>query len=236
MKFDSGIYWEKGRRRNNQDSLALAQVRTTRGRVLFAVVSDGIGGLEEGETASGYITEQLTALFYEQLLLLIRKKKGRRKLEKCLIRCLYQIRGALSKYAAEHEIRLGATVSLLLIWKNKYLLLHLGDSRIYYFGKKRIRQLTKDHSDGKNGLFKCLSSFPFQMPDRAWGRLYGKCSFLLCTDGFYRKMDREKFERLLPTEIDSEQQIERRLRDIADTCQKKGEGDNMTAVYVKVQR
>ena len=60
LKLMSGIYWDRGRRAVNQDSLTLQQAITNRGRVMLAAVSDGIGGLSEGENASGFITEKLT--------------------------------------------------------------------------------------------------------------------------------------------------------------------------------
>lgn len=55
MKYLSGFYWERGRSKANQDSIVLQQVVTDYGRILLAAVSDGIGGLSEGENASGYI-------------------------------------------------------------------------------------------------------------------------------------------------------------------------------------
>ena len=53
MKYLSGFYWERGRSKANQDSIVLQQVVTDYGRILLAAVSDGIGGLSEGENASG---------------------------------------------------------------------------------------------------------------------------------------------------------------------------------------
>ena len=75
MKMISGIYWDRGNRSVNQDSLVLEQVLTSKGRVLFAAVSDGIGGLSEGEVASGFILEKLLTNFYQQLLPLIGRNK-----------------------------------------------------------------------------------------------------------------------------------------------------------------
>ena len=74
MKILSGVYWNKGKRTQNQDSVTLQQVVTGRGRIVLAAVSDGIGGLAEGETASGYITEKIVRTFYEQILLLFEQK------------------------------------------------------------------------------------------------------------------------------------------------------------------
>lgn len=63
MKIVSEIYWDRGKREKNQDSVLLEQVITVRGRILLAAVCDGIGGLSEGETASGFILEKLPQRF-----------------------------------------------------------------------------------------------------------------------------------------------------------------------------
>lgn len=235
MKIRSDVYWDQGRRKNNQDSLALLQVLTNRGRVLLAVVSDGIGGLQEGETASGYITERLIEIFYGELVPLVGRGKGRKALTRSLLRCLYGIRQELNRYAVEREFALGATVSLVFLWKRNYLMLHLGDSRIYLCKDRKQRLLTTDHSDGRNGLTACLGSFPFKRPDIRWGKIWGKGGFLLCTDGFYRKLDQEMLALLAPSQVGSDEQIEKRLQAIAGALLKKGERDNLSAVYVMVR-
>ena len=90
MKIISGVYWDRGRRSENQDSLVLEQVFTRRGRVLLAAVSDGIGGLDEGETASGFILEKLLESFYHQMVYLIGQGKGGKALERCVLRCFFE--------------------------------------------------------------------------------------------------------------------------------------------------
>ncbi len=234
MKVISGVYWDKGRRTINQDSLMLAQVMTDRGRVLMMAVSDGIGGLSEGETASGYITERLTENFYNQLISLTVRCKGKKYLMKSILRCFYSINEELRRYGEEKGIKLGATISLLFIWKRNYLLFHLGDSRIYLCRRKKMRLLTNDHSDGRCRLTKCLGSFPFQYPDILYGKIYGKCGFLLCTDGFYRTFDSASIQVLIPEDIDSDRQITKRLCMLGEMAEKKGEGDNLSAVYTVI--
>ena len=60
MQYVTAVYWNRGSvAACNQDSLTLQQVLTGRGRVLMAAVCDGMGGLQQGETASGYMTERL---------------------------------------------------------------------------------------------------------------------------------------------------------------------------------
>ena len=115
------------------------------------------------------------------------------------------------------------------------MIFHLGDSRIYLYRslwrKERIRLLTRDHSDGGSGLTKCMGSFPFQYPDVQFGRLYGKNGLLVCTDGFYRTMSRETLQVLSIQDIESEEQIYRRLKGMAADALKKGERDNLSAVF-----
>ncbi len=234
MKIISGIYWDQGGRKSNQDSILLQQVWTNCGRVLLAVVCDGIGGLDQGENASGYVGERLMEIFYEELIPLIQKRRGRKAVLRSLLRCIYGVREDLHRYAAEREINLGTTMSLLLLWKRRYLILHLGDSRIYHYQRKRRRQLTEDHSDGGNHLTKCISSFPYQVPDIQFGRRWGKCAFLLCTDGFYRRQDETGFSLLYPAKVDSGQQAQKRLEEMAKLVLKRGEQDNLSAIYVKV--
>lgn len=234
LKIRSGIYWDRGGRGTNQDSLSLQQVRISRGRALMAVVSDGIGGLAEGENASGYIVEKLIEHFYRCLILLMGKGKGCKALRKSFIRCFYKTGEELTGYARERELKLGATVSLLLVWRRKYMIVHLGDSRIYLYSGQRRRLLTEDHSNGRNGLTKCLGSFPFQVPYIRCGRIRGKCGFLLCTDGFYRQQTEDSFALLKPGEAESEKQIERRLWEMAQFALKRGEQDNMSAIYVRL--
>ncbi len=230
MKIISGVYWDQGKRPVNQDSLLLQQAITGRGRVMLAAVSDGIGGLSEGENASGFITEKLIEHFYGQLVGLIGRKRSKAALKKSILRCFYEMNSQLKVYGEGRGIRLGATISLLFLWGRNYMIFHLGDSRIYLCGRRKIRLLTRDHA-GRGGVTKCMGSFPFQYPDVSFGKIRGRSGFLLCTDGFYRTLDGEAMQALLPGDIAGEEQIERRLRQLGIRAEKRGEQDNLSAVY-----
>ena len=158
----------------NEDSLTLQQVMTARGRVWMMAVSDGIGGLSQGEIASGYILEKLVENFYAQMVSLVARGKGQKPLEKSLLRCFYSMNGELRRYASGKGISLGATVSLLFVWERRYLVFHLGDSRIYLIRRGKVRLLTKDHAAGGKAVTKCMGSFAFQYPDIYGGRVWGR--------------------------------------------------------------
>ena len=60
---------------------------------------------------------------------------------------------------------------------------------------------------------------------------------LLCTDGFRRCVTVEELRAVMnPGELAGEEQIGRRLKEIGETCMKRGETDNLSAVYVKTER
>ena len=232
MKFLTGAYWDCGQQLCNQDSITLQQIMTGRGRVLLAMVCDGIGGLCKGEVASGYVVERMVACFYRQIAMLIGKGKSPDVIRKCLVRCMYSINEEFCRYGQGREEQLGTTMSLLLVWNHRYLICHIGDSRIYHCKRQKMELLTTDHSGGGHRLLKCIGSFPFQKPEVKIGRVRKKQGFLLCTDGFYRLQHwGEMFE---PTSILEERQIERRLQENAAYIKKRGEKDNLSAIYIKV--
>lgn len=239
MNIISGIYWDKGARCINQDSLVLEQVYTPKGRLLLAAVSDGIGGLAEGEVASGLIVEKCRQFFYREMVNNV--GKGINTLMRICLRCLYETGQELQKYGHAKGCHLGATLSLLLVFRNKYVIMQLGDSRIYRFcyrfGRYNMQKMTIDHTDKKGRLLKCLGSYAYQLPDVRKGRFCKNTGFLLCSDGFYR-MQKEKIlqEVLDVRELKGKRQIEKRLGVLAKEVIRKGEADNISAVYIVGKR
>lgn len=243
MKYLTSVYWECGRlAEQNQDSVVLLQVLTARGRVLMAAVCDGMGGLAQGEKASGYITRRLQEWFYESLLRAVQKRKAFWVIRRSLDRLVYDMQEELSRYAGREKICLGSTMTVLVLWERTYLLWHLGDSRAYSLyvsggGRRKrgsLRCMTTDHVRGKNQLTKCVGSFGYMRPDFKMGTLGNGQAMLLCSDGFRHYIAEEEMADVLnPEAIAEEMQAERRLREIGEACMKRGEEDNLSAVYIK---
>ncbi len=239
MNIISGIYWDKGERYINQDSLMLEQVYTKKGRLLLAVVSDGIGGLAEGEIASGLIVEKCRQFFYREMVNNV--GKGINVLVRICLRCLYEAGQELQKYGHAKGCHLGATLSLLLIFRSRYVIMQLGDSRIYQlsyrFDRCNIQKMTTDHVDKKGRLLKCLGSYAYQLPEVRKGRCRLGTGFLLCSDGFYRTQKEKTLQDVLsPRELTEDSQITKRLGRLAKEAFKKGEKDNISAVYIICKR
>lgn len=243
MKYLTSVYWERGSvAKCNQDSLVVLQVMTAGGRVLMAAVCDGMGGLSQGECASGYVTRRLQEWFYESLLRAVRKKKAYWIIRRSLDRLVFDMQEQLAGYAGREQISLGTTMTVLVLWENSYLLWHLGDSRAYrlgvtYRGKGNgsgAECLTTDHVYGQNRLTKCVGSFGYERPDYKMGVVRHGQAFLLCSDGYRKCVDESELADVLnPKAVETEEQAVRRLRVIGEACMKRGEKDNMSAIYVK---
>lgn len=237
MNYESDVYWNRGASHSiNQDSLILLQALTSQGRVLMAVICDGMGGMDMGECASGYLVEELVTWFYDGLLDAIGKKKALWIIRRCAERKIYQIQSRMQRYADKRSLEMGTTISMLVLWEKKYLLWHLGDSRIYRLrsGLSKVRLLTNDHTDDKGRLYKCVGNFGYFVPDFKLGNIKKGEAFLLCSDGFRNKMGIEEIGEVLAPENMTEDKIRKRLREIGEAVLRRGERDDLSAVYVKV--
>lgn len=238
MRYLTDVYWCRGVVSDrNQDSVVLQQVLTGRGRVLLAAVCDGMGGISCGGEASGYAAEQIREWFYTELFAMIRKNKRYWVIRRSLDRLAFHMQSRLKRYASQEGISLGTTMTVLVVWERTWLLWHLGDSRAYRLRGRRMEQLTTDHVHDEGKLTKCLGSFGWFAPQHRLGVLKPGEGMLLCTDGFRRRVTAQELQEVMnPREIAGEEQIGRRLKEIGETCMKRGERDNLSAVYVKAVR
>lgn len=243
----SSEVWLVGRRKNNQDSIAVQEIVTRKGSLLLAAVCDGMGGHEEGETASGFAAEQLVAWLYGEVLKLMQGREHRGMWKRSWYRCFYQMNQKLNQYAEKKGIFTGTTATALFLYKRRYYLFHIGDSRVYRIrntlsASAHIKQLTKDHIHKPHLLSRCIGAGRCDMPDyrtgiiqNGGGFLRGKEGFLLCSDGFYRRIhDKELAQALQPKYINGEKQMQKVLRELAGRAYERGESDNISAVYIVV--
>lgn len=237
MRYLTSVYWSRGEVAvKNEDAALLVQALTAKGRILMAAVCDGMGGYPSGELASGMVTAQLQQWFFDSLLRAVSGRKPLWVIRRSMERLVYQMQKCLQAYGRQEGIKLGTTMTVLVLWEKKYLIFHLGDSCVYDFYRGKERKLTKAHLTADNRLTKCVGSFGYFRPDSQIGICRKEEGFLLCSDGFYTKIRKEELAAVFsPGAVREERQIENRLAQIAEYGRKRGETDNQTAIYVKVQ-
>ena len=247
----SSYYWDKGDfAPAQQDALVLEIAAFGQKEAVLAVVCDGIGGLKEGAYAGSYVTGRIRDWFYESYLKHVKKRHGRRRIERDLVGVLYDCNRYLQRYGQERGIRLGTTMTMALIQGRqpfaggffghsaRYFIFHAGDSRAYLLGKNAER-LTADDSCGDNALCRCIGSFPWQGVQKKRGRLRRGEKILLCSDGFWRKLKEKEMSESLGGKRSmgnrrrmTDEQLEKRLRKLGETGRARGEKDNQAAVVL----
>ena len=177
----TAVYYEKGTDASVcQDALLLEYVQKGKKEILLAVVCDGIGGLQQGEFASSFVTGQLKRWFYHDYLKRIGPGFTKKKRTDNVTRVLHEISRELVQYGKQEHIRLGTTLTMMIFCGEKYQLFHMGDSRAYLF------PASKNMGQGllcgqKNGLKNDLKS------DLKSGLLNRKKDCRLTKDDVYKK-------------------------------------------------
>jgi len=237
----------------NQDSVILKIASSPFGKIAFAVVCDGMGGLQQGEIASGMLSQNYENWFQRELPVLLRAGLTINSFTESLEKITRQTDEDMKQYARTRNVQMGTTATLLLIVENKYYVFHVGDTRVYKITSNNINQLTTDHtyvqqqiqrgviseaqaeiSANKSVLLQCIGASQTFKPEVMEGEISAPTSFLLCSDGFSHKLSkRELFEQLNPVDLSSEELMQMRLQMMTEWNKSRGESDNISAIALK---
>ena len=226
------IYYDRGGRKSNQDSVALHKVTTKKGELIMALVSDGCGGMDDGEYAGGCVAEKMSAWFYEELINIVRRTDSISKIERAADRKLFSIHEELKKTGGDKGRHIAATFTMLIVYRKRYLVLWLGDSPGVLLDR-RINFLT---SAGKfdTVLTKCVGCGRFFYPMSKRGWVKRNTAYMLTTDGMGKYLAEKRISGpLLPAHINSAKTADRTLKTIGKMLQNAGENDNISAVYIR---
>ena len=236
----------------NQDAVALKSVSTDFGDVLFAVVCDGMGGFEKGEVASATMIKAMLNWFDNDFPSLGDKftLDDVKNQWNIIIQTMNE---KIMSYGKVDRIKLGTTLSMILMFKNVFYIGHVGDSRIYRFSD-RAEILTEDHTlvaqkfkEGKitedeietdeerNILLQCIGASRNVKPQFANGKFKQGDVFMLCSDGFRHEITQN--EMLIAFSSDNlkdKNTINIEIAKLIDRAEQRNEEDNITAAVIKV--
>ena len=250
MEQMAGFFWDRGGYTVNQDSAAYEQVILRRHMISMIVVADGIGSLNEGETASGIVIGRTVRWFYTEGAYLMIRSRATHLVHRSIERLLFSIHEDLERCAQRIGGQLGTTYTVLLVTGRKYFCAHIGDSRCMLVNERNRfvdwirsgrqghetlgRWITTDDVMEGNLLTKCVGSMKLIDPQWITGKIgvFDKhVRFLVCSDGFYRKTGGNMIaDAFSSRSMRTQTQIERSMKTISKTARKYGENDNITAV------
>lgn len=248
----------------NQDSLTVKVANTYYGEAAFAVICDGMGGLNQGEVASAVAVRTYEQWFLREFPQFAARGFSESALERIWYRLANDCNVRIMDYGKEHKAVMGTTLTAMLLLDGRYYISHVGDCRVYVMGNG-MEQLTTDQTyvarevalghmtpeqaendARRNVLLQCIGTVNSVEPDFLHGDLYAEDSFLICSDGFRHNLsDREIYDYCHTAFEDMDWSLEKRLenshimnsqlRYLINTNKERGEQDNISAILVKVK-
>lgn len=243
------------KKKTNQDSLAIKIADTPEGQVLFTLVCDGMGGLAKGEVASKEVIMAFCDWFDNQMVSMIDNGSfSDEALRYQWVRLAIEQNEKIKTYGEQNGIMLGTTISAFLVYRGKYYILHVGDSRVYEI-TSGIRQLTADQTlvareiaagrltpeqaetdSRRSVLLQCIGASPVVEPDFIVGTVTTGAHYMLCSDGFRHKITPdEMIEKIGPGACSDEVQMKEGCVFLTELVKYRRETDNVTVVLIKAE-
>lgn len=236
----------------NQDSLTMMVINTPIGRMAFAVLCDGMGGLAKGEVASASVINAFrnwaTTELPQLCESLIEDSVIRSQWEKIIA----EENQTIKAYGARQGVRLGTTVVAMLLTQTRYYILNVGDSRAYEL-TTGIRQITSDQTfvareialgnmtpeeaacdSRRNVLLQCVGASDNVYPDMFFGDVQQNAIYMLCSDGFRHEITPEEiYAKLQPGVLFDDYTMQQNTINLIELNKQRQERDNISVALVR---
>ena len=232
LKIIIGQATETGERERNEDYCGavtpLAEQLEIKGALL--AVADGVGGNAGGREAAEMTVRGVLSDYYAT--------PDTWETTAALDKVLTALnRWVLSQAARQREMAgMATTLSLLVLRGKRYVLAHVGDSRIYRLRGGELQQLTTDHvwdrPDMRHVLKRAIGLDNQLQVDYAEGELQAGDVFALMSDGVWEKLGQLGIHEILGLYHSPQMAAD----DLVKQALAKGSQDNATALVVRIEQ
>lgn len=236
----------------NQDSVLFKHASSDKGEVVMAIVCDGMGGLAKGELASATVVRAFAKWFDEELPYELENINMSVIGEKWS-HMLKGLNQQILEYGQNQGVSLGTTFSGILFIEDSYVIVHVGDSRVYHIGAG-MQQLTTDQTfvarevsrgtmtpeqakvdKRRNLLLQCVGASRVVEPQVVYGKIK-KGAYMLCSDGFRHEISEgEMYESLNPINLMNKQAMQNNTKYLIDLVKSRRERDNISVILIKTE-
>ncbi len=236
----------------NQDSMAIRVANTAQGKIVLAVLCDGMGGLEKGEVASASVIRAFDRWFKNELPLLCAAPIEDSVIREQWTRIVTEQNSTIKTYGARQGVRLGTTAVVMLLTQTRYYILNVGDSRAYEISTF-VRQITEDQTfvarevalgnmteeqartdERRNVLLQCVGASDDVYPDMFFGDVLENTVYMLCSDGFRHEISAEEiFEKFDPLALPDENAMGAGAEALIELNKARKERDNISVLLIK---
>lgn len=232
LEISSGYASTIGTRTSNEDfcGIVTPQNEVLEAKGIVAALADGVGGSGGGREAAEYSVRGLLADYYAT--------PDTWTIPYSFDRVLRAInRWLLAQSFSQFDThRLMSTLSAVVLHRDRFVVTHVGDSRVYLLRDHKLRQLTADHvwdkPEMRHVLKRAMGLDQHLVLDYLDDALQTGDVFLLVSDGVWEVLGDKTMQTLLGAEL-TPQEIADNL--IEQVTHKKGR-DNATAMVLKVHR
>ncbi len=236
----------------NQDSLSVKIINTSAGRIAFAVLCDGMGGLEKGEVASASVIRAFDEWAKTKLPDMCESSFDPATIKQQWEEILLFQNNIIKSYGAIHGVRLGTTAVLLLVTETKSFIMNVGDSRVYEISDN-IVQLTNDQTfvarevalgnmtpeqaendPRRSVLLQCIGASEVVYPDFHIYETKNNATYMLCSDGFRHTITPgEIFNGFNPMRLLNDTDMNRNTLELIELNKQRNERDNISVILIR---
>ncbi len=236
----------------NQDSLSVKIINTNQGRMVFAILCDGMGGLDKGEVASASVIRAFDKWVQNDLPALCGAPIEDYVLRSQWDKIITEQNQTIKTYGARQGVRLGTTAVVMLITEQRYYILNVGDSRAYELSDT-ITQLTADQTfvarevtlgnmtqeqadadERRSVLLQCVGASDEVYPEMTFGQTKENAVYMLCSDGFRHEITAEEiYEKLRPEVLLDTNMMHQNVAGLIELNKQRQERDNISVAMVR---
>lgn len=236
----------------NQDGMSVKVINTPQGKMTFAVLCDGMGGLSKGEVASTTLIMAFNDWVCNQLPLLCKNPIDDAAIRKQWEDIVVGQNKIIKAYGASQGIRLGTTVVVMLITQTRYYVMNIGDSRAYEisdiphqltedqtFVAREVQQgrMTEEQAkvdSRRSVLLQCVGASDDVYPDMFFGEPKKEAVYMLCSDGFRHEITpNEIYEKFQPAALVDAVSMENNAKYLIELNKQRAERDNISVVLIR---
>lgn len=236
----------------NQDSLSVKVINTSIGRMSFAILCDGMGGLAKGEVASASVIRAFDEWVNNELPVLCSAPLDENTIKAQWEKILLDQNNIIKTYGARQGVKLGTTAVVMLLTDNQYFIMNVGDSRAYEF-TETMAQLTNDQTfvarevalgnmtpeqaevdERRSVLLQCIGASEEVYPDFFVGETKQNATYMLCSDGFRHEITPDEiFAKFQPGVLLDDSTMNQNTLDLIELNKQRNERDNISVVLVR---
>ena len=236
----------------NQDSYNVRVFSTRQGRIVLAVLCDGMGGLSKGEVASASLVNAFGKWADNRLPVLCEKGITDSDIRTDWVGIATEYNEKIKSYASSCGTNMGTTLTALLLTEKRYYIINVGDTRAYEIAEA-VTVLTKDQtvvarevelghltpeeaeSDSRRSvLLQCIGASDEVYPDMFFGDTKMNAVYMLCSDGFRHEITEDEIHQYLnPNIMVDADGMKQNMDALIDLNKQRQERDNISVVSIR---